>query len=1026
MPAAPGNDTPAVAIADPGPALAAKPSATSRQRADAKVHAAAPARCGRGGRVALAWLLLAFAGVPGHDAVAQSAVDGFTSPVTGGVVRVIDTSWDKILIGGEFTLEGGTRRLAQLHPDGSRDTSFNFDFAPPTGAVSAILPRAYDYLVGGDFAGAGYPSHLARVGDDGQLFTAFDLNLNGAVRALDYAVGGGYYIGGEFTAVNGVGRHRVARLTSDLTLDTTFTPPLFNGTITAVKSLSNGKVLVGGFLLGIPGNAGAGWALFRLNANGSLDTGFVFDSTPQGLDQVQSIEVQADGKVLIAGDFIATQAGQSRRRVARLEVNGDLDFSFTPPTLNGAVNRMKLQNDGRIVIVGAFTGVGLASRIARLNHDGSVDNGFSLLMEPDNFVVALALQSDGGVLFGGAFTQVTAAAASRIARIPATGGLDATFDPGGSTDGRVRAVAPLANGDLVVGGSFNTLAGQARSYLARFTGGNGALSSGFTPTLNGAVNAILVQRDGKFVVGGAFTLVNGLQRRRLVRFNADGSVDTGFVPAAIPDGIVHALELAPDDKIYIGGSFASVGGAGRAHFARLNPNGSLDTSFSDTLVDDTVHAIAMEWDQYRVYIGGEFDTVGAFARAGVARIWPHGAINNGFSGRIGGGLRVVYGLAPTPEGGVIVAGDFDSAGASSQFSRHNIARFLQDGNLDFDFDAGGASDGVNGTILTVLRRLDGKVDIGGTFTTVLGSTRQRFARLRDDGTVDPDLNVPVTVLAGVGLVDSLTALADGRMVLAGQFQAVAGTARPNIARIGNRGGIPYEYIGGTTSTARTWFRFYDAPPLRGAPELLVSQTCCSAASFEPLPGQMVWVDDRWTYENFPSLTGTWYLRARGRIGDGHGAGLIHSPIVQYRGGPPPTVVANLRIVKTVAPAQAPVGATVTFQLAAANLGPSAATGVTIQDLLPAGYTYLSHGNVQGSYVPATGVWTLGNLSASGGGSQATLSIQARIEPQGPYLNTASIAGNELDVQPSNNVSSVAVSVLEPPDDTLFANGFQNP
>jgi len=239
--------------------------------------------------------------------------------------------------------------------------------------------------------------------------------------------------------------------------------------------------------------------------------------------------------------------------------------------------------------------------------------------------------------------------------------------------------------------------------------------------------------------------------------------------------------------------------------------------------------------------------------------------------------------------------------------------------------------------------------------------------------------------------------------------------------------VPHEWLYATPSGARTWSRSYDGPPMRGAPELLMSTTCCSAASFEALPGYMTWNQDgRWSYEGFPAPFGTYYLRVRGRIGDGHGSGLMQSRIFQFQGGQPPAVVANLRIVKTVTPAQAPVGATVTFQLAAANLGPSAATGVTVQDLLPAGYTYVSHGNVQGSYVPATGVWTLGNLAASGGGSQATLSIQATIGAQGPYLNTASITGNELDPILSNNVSSVAVSVLEPPDDTIFANGFQSP
>lgn len=963
--------------------------------------------------VGLLWCsLLTVSGV----SMAQSALDGFNADVTAGRIVALAVADDgKIMIGGEFNLNLGTRVVARLHPDGSRDTSFGWGFTPPLGGQAmAVHPIDDGYLVGGSFVGGGFADHLVRLAMNGSVVGAFDLNVNGDVRAIERAIdASGFYIGGEFTAVNGVIRHRIARLTSTLEADNAFAPPVFNGAISAIAPLADGKVLVGGSFLSVDSQPGAGYAVFRLNANGSLDNSFHFD-IPAGIQNIQSIAVQADGRILIAGDFLVTVGSETRRRVARLDADGSVDLSYEPPALNGLVSRMQMQPDGRAVIVGAFTGVGLANRIARLNHDGSADAGFALLQDPNDDVFTVAVQRDGGVLFAGEFTQITNVAALRVARIAKTGGLDADFaPPAGTTAGNVLAVASLSSGDVLAGGSFTTIAGQPRTYLARFSGATGALSGGFTPTLNGTVSALLVQPDGRFVVGGEFTLVNGAQRRRLARFNADGTLDSGFVPAAIPDGAVRALELAPDGKIYVGGSFQSIGGEPRAHFARLNGNGTLDTSFSNTGVDDDVLAIAMEWDQHRVYIAGDFTDVGGFDRAHVARVWPHGVINNGFNaGAVSGS---VSSLTAVPDGGVIIAGSFGST---------RIAQLDEDGAVDTGFFAD-----VNGTILSLARDTLGRVYIGGSFSSVNGLSRQRLARLLPDGDVDTsfaDPAVSFTPLPTAAVVWSLALQGDGRLVLAGAFSSVAGTARSGIARLGNRGGIPAEQLVIVPGfEAMIWARNHGAAHVRGRPELLVSTTCCAATDFEVLPGGLVSADGSvWFYEGFPNPTGTYYAKVRTRVGDGRGAGLYETPVHVFFGGEQPVAEADLEMAKEVLPTQAPVGSTVVFVLTVNNAGPDAATDVAVQDLLPSGYGYVSHETEQGTYEPDTGLWKVKSLAAAGAGAEAVLKIEAVINPGGPYLNTASASGSEFDPDIGNNVATAEVGVLPPDDDVIFANGFQ--
>ncbi|RMH34509.1 MAG: hypothetical protein D6687_03815, partial [Acidobacteria bacterium] len=133
----------------------------------------------------------------------------------------------------------------------------------------------------------------------------------------------------------------------------------------------------------------------------------------------------------------------------------------------------------------------------------------------------------------------------------------------------------------------------------------------FNPNVgNNTVFAIAIEPDGQILIGGSFTSVGGQTRNRIARLNPDGSLDTSFNPNA--NGTVFAIALEPDGQILIGGSFTSVGGQTRNRIARLNPDGSLDTSFNPD-ANNTVSAIAIEPDG-QILIGGSFTSVGGQTR----------------------------------------------------------------------------------------------------------------------------------------------------------------------------------------------------------------------------------------------------------------------------------------------------------------------------------------------------------------------------------------------------------------------------
>src|SRR5687767_4869448 len=132
-----------------------------------------------------------------------------------------------------------------------------------------------------------------------------------------------------------------------------------NEAIKTIAVQADGKILVGGDFTTLAPNGGAVVTrnkIARLNPDGTLDTAF----DPNANDTVLAIALQADGKILVAGDF-TTIAGQSRNRVARLDATTGLPDSFDP-NADGSVRALTLQGDGKILVGGLFLNIGGQSR----------------------------------------------------------------------------------------------------------------------------------------------------------------------------------------------------------------------------------------------------------------------------------------------------------------------------------------------------------------------------------------------------------------------------------------------------------------------------------------------------------------------------------------------------------------------------------------------------------------------------------------------------------------------------------------
>lgn len=369
-------------------------------------------------------------------------------------------------------------------PPGQVDTGFNVGggLGGVDGIVQAIalLPGGTgQLLIAGEFNSVGGEAHrgIARIGASGNVDATFRTNTNGIVNSVAVGSDGSSVIGGIFSQVNGTPRNGIAKLDENgaIVTPTAFDPGAgADNVIYSVALQEDGKILIGGLFSTVQGQPRS--RIARLNANGSLDTGF----NPTADNAVYSIAVQPDGRILVAGNFTSI-AGTTVNRVARLNANGTIDAGFDPGDgANGRVAALALQPDGKILLGGYFTQVDGTnhSRIARLAANGSLDTGFNTGTGANDNILTLALQTDGKILIGGLFTNFNGTSLNRFARLNSNGGLDNTFDAGTGADDEVSALALQPDGNILIGGNFATFDGGAHPFLVRF--GNDAATESFT------------------------------------------------------------------------------------------------------------------------------------------------------------------------------------------------------------------------------------------------------------------------------------------------------------------------------------------------------------------------------------------------------------------------------------------------------------------------------------------------------------------------------------------------------------------
>jgi uncharacterized delta-60 repeat protein len=348
------------------------------------------------------------------------------------------------------------------------------------------------------------------------------LALNGAVRPTAFQADGKILVGGGFTTYGVATVNRFMRLNVDGTLDTDFQAILgtgFNGIVNSILIQADGKILVGGNFSTFNDNPVN--RLVRLNADGTLDSTFI-SLIGTGGSGVNSLEIDANGKIIVAGTFE--------------RYDGNLFYN----------------NDNTNYI----------SNIIRLNNDATLDDSFvtTTFGLSSGGITKTVVQPDGKILVIGEFSNYNQTSRNKIARLNSDGSLDTDFVVGTSINGSPTGLILMPDGNILfshLGTSYN---GTTVNRVIKLNA-NGSLDTDFAPTFTtfanayAQVDAIYLQADGKILAGGNFDQVNGnsgdfFKYRYLARLLPDGSLDTDFnLSSNSIQSRVFGINIQADDKI---------------------------------------------------------------------------------------------------------------------------------------------------------------------------------------------------------------------------------------------------------------------------------------------------------------------------------------------------------------------------------------------------------------------------------------------------------------------------------------------
>lgn len=718
---------------------------------------------------------------------------------------------DRVLVGGLFTDIGGFPQmgLARLNAEGTVDPEFLADGVE--WASDIVVQPDGKLLVAGSIWRDGVPMYggLVRLLPNGLQDDTFARTTSG-VEAIALQPDGRILIGGNFCWAGGLRQEILARLLPNGLLDVTFNPEpgIWACDLVSVTDLvlqGNGDVVIAGSFHQLEGEPREGLA--RVYGGSPVDPrptpivtwpalGLIVYGMPLGPQQLcASADVPGTfvydppaGTILDAGygqvltvQFLPQDADRYRTATA----TAWLDVYQASVSLY-ADDKVKYAGQPNPPLTLTCFGLVAGETLEDLEIPPVVSTEVTRDTPPGSYAITISEPFDPNYQFG--------AFGGRFVVLAPTndhGNLDITFDPtrNGAESGfdlsSVMAVAVQPDGRILVGGAFQEFNGIPCNGLVRLFP-DGSLDAAISPISEEgwlSVNAIALAPDGKIVIAFEDCVTDPGSGRRFchaARLNPDFSFDLTFDTAyEIEYAFIYAVAVQADGKVLLGGVFGEYAGLPYRCLARLNPDGSADTSFqpvplsTDGEPRNGVNNIVVQPDGRILALGGFCsDVPGA---RGLVRLAPDGTVETNFAGVVSVYTENSGVLVLQPDGKIVLAADLWGTGI-----HQNLGRLNPDGSWDATFHPPAMD-----RTATALTQLP-----DGSFLVALREWGTvRVLHLEPDGALRDTIPL-VLNLGESGSIETLAAQADGKAIVGGRFFVMNDYPISNVARIemGRRGG----------------------------------------------------------------------------------------------------------------------------------------------------------------------------------------------------------------------------------------------
>jgi len=473
------------------------------------------------------------------------------------------------------------------------------------------------------------------------------------------------------------------------------------------------------------------------------------------------------------------------------QANIDSSFNTGVPTwFNGSIYSLTTQNNGKIIVGGDFTTYKwtVANDITRLNADWSKDPSFNIWSWFDNYVSIVSVQNNGKIIVGGNFTTYNWVTANHIIRLNTDWSRDSSFNIWDWFDNWVLSIKIQNDGKILVGWIFTSYNWTPTNYIVRLNA-DWSRDSSFNiwDWFDTSVNSIAVQNNGKILVGWVFTSYNWATANHIIRLNTDWSRDSSFDIWGWFDNYVQSIWIQNDGKIIVGWLFQSYSGPGQWYCGDpqytnqascenehvCSDGVSLDqascekyvcsdgSSLDQTSCENEGYSWYQNWTWDRINTWNNFSSVN-----GIIRLNTDWSVDTSFI--IWDWFHndwpdtIINAIGIQNNGKILLGGSFTSY---NWVTANHIICLNADWSRDSSFNIW---DWFNNSVSSLIIKNDGKILVGGWFSTYKWLGTNAIARLNGNWSRDSSFDIWNWLNS---FVQSIGIQNDGKILIGGGFSS---------------------------------------------------------------------------------------------------------------------------------------------------------------------------------------------------------------------------------------------------------------